>query len=60
MIITDTQVNIVIARIVKKRSYKIIEQNIKRLIILVKLFYIELLSYKYLCQSIIRHFILVI
>lgn len=53
MFINDTQVNIVISKAVNKKSYKIIKPNIKKLVILIKIFYIKLLLLKYLCYFII-------
>ena len=50
----------VTALIAKKQFYKIIKQSIKRVIILIKVFFIGLLLYKYLYYLIIKYFILVI
>lgn len=60
MAITDTQVNTIIALAVKKRSYKIIGQSIRRLVVLVKVFYVRLLIRKYLYYFIIRYCINII
>lgn len=59
-LIKEIQINMVIVWAIEKRSYKIIRQNIKKLVIPTILFYIESLSYKYLSHSIIRYYSLVI
>ena len=60
MATTDTQIHMVIVKIVKKQPYKITKQNIKRLVIFAKVFYFKTLPHKYLCHSIVRHFVPVI
>lgn len=60
MEIIDTQMCIITIKPVRKWLYKVMGQSIKRLVISTTVFYFGTLPYKYLCHSIIRHFILVI
>lgn len=60
IVIMDRQIYIVIAQVIKTQLHKIISQNIKKLVISTKVFFLKILSHKYLCYFIVKHFTLVI
>ena len=60
MAITDRQIHMVTAQLAKKQSYKTMGQSIKKSVVPAKVFCLGILSRKYLCYLIVRHFALVI
>lgn len=53
----DTWVYIVTDWEIQKQPYKIIEKNIKRLVTLARVYFVESLLYKYLWYLIIEYFV---